>query len=90
MSNKKSQQKDPVEKKRGNQLKNVALLSGIAFQMAIITGLGAYIGHRLDLHYSNETPIITIILTFIGFGISMYMVVKQTNKLTNQKNDPKQ
>ena len=86
MSNQKSQHKDP-QKKRGNQLKNVALLSGIAFQMAIITGLGAFIGHKLDQHYSNETPIFTIVLTFIGFGIAMYMVVKQTNKLTNQKDD---
>ncbi|MBT8265570.1 MAG: AtpZ/AtpI family protein [Bacteroidia bacterium] len=50
--------------------------------MAAITGLGAYIGYRLDEHYQNENDIYTIILTFIGFAIAMYFVLKQINSLT--------
>ncbi|MBT8253303.1 MAG: AtpZ/AtpI family protein [Flavobacteriaceae bacterium] len=51
--------------------------------MAIITGLGAYIGFKIDEHYQMEEPISTIIGTFIGFAIAMYGVVKQANKLSN-------
>lgn len=85
MSYKKSQH-NSEPKKQGNQLKNVALVSGLAFQMAAITGLGGYIGYKLDEHYQNENNILTILLTFIGFGIAMYGVVKIANKLSNQKN----
>jgi F0F1-type ATP synthase assembly protein I len=56
--------------------------------MAAITALGAYIGFKLDAHYQNENDILTILLTFIGFAIAMYFVVKQANKLSNQKSDP--
>ena len=50
--------------------------------MAAITGLGAFIGIKLDEHYTNENPIYTIIGTFIGFGVAMYFVIKQANKLS--------
>lgn len=81
MTNKKNQSnKEP--KKQGNQLKTVATLSGVAFQMAAITGLGAYIGVKLDAHYQNDNDIFTIILTFVGFAIAMYFVLKQINALT--------
>ena len=69
-------------RKKGKQLKQVAVLSGIAFQLAIITGLGAFIGFKLDERYSTKEPIYTIIGTFIGFGIAMYGVVKQVNKVS--------
>jgi F0F1-type ATP synthase assembly protein I len=52
--------------------------------MAAVTGLGAYIGFKLDEYYQNENNILTILLTFIGFGIAMYGVVKIANKLSNQ------
>ncbi|MBT8273381.1 MAG: AtpZ/AtpI family protein [Bacteroidia bacterium] len=55
--------------------------------MAAITGLGAYIGYKLDEHYQNETPIYTILLTFIGFSIAMYNVIKQANKISKSNDD---
>lgn len=81
MTNKKSQS-NKNQKKQGSQLKTVAKLSGIAFQMAAITGLGAYIGYKLDERYQNENAIFTIILTFAGFAIAMYFLLKQINNLT--------
>lgn len=69
-------------KKRGKQLKQVAVLSGIAFQLAIITGIGAFIGYKLDERFSTKEPIYTILGTFIGFALAMYGVVKQVNKIT--------
>ncbi|NNK87003.1 MAG: AtpZ/AtpI family protein [Flavobacteriaceae bacterium] len=50
--------------------------------MAVITGIGAYIGYKLDEHYTTAEPIYTIIGTFIGFGIAMYLLVKQVNKFS--------
>lgn len=85
MSYKKDQHNTEPEK-QGNQLRNVALVSGLAFQMAAVTGLGGYVGYKLDEHYQNESNILTILLTFIGFGIAMYGVVKIANKLSHQKN----
>lgn len=82
MTNNRKNQPNKDKKKQGNQLKTVVALSGVAFQMAAITGLGAYIGYRLDQHYQNENDIYTIILTFIGFAIAMYFVLKQINSLT--------
>ena len=77
MNNNKIQQQ-----KRGKRLIQVAALSGLAFQLAIITGIGAYIGYKLDENYNTEEPIYTIIGTFIGFGIAMYFLVKQVNKFS--------
>ncbi len=76
-------QKNQPRKKQERPLKKVALLTGLAFQMAIITGLGAFVGYKLDERYNIEDSIYTIIGTFIGFAIAMYMVVKQANKLSN-------
>ena len=81
MSNNNQQKNQQAPRKQGKQLRQVAILSGIAFQMAAITGIGAYIGHRIDQNSSREIPLATILGTFIGFGIAMYLVVKQVNKL---------
>lgn len=70
------------QQKRGKRLKQVAALSGLAFQLAVITGIGAYVGYKLDEHYTTREPIYTIIGTFIGFGIAMYFLVKQVNKFS--------
>lgn len=58
------------------------MLTGIAFQLAVVTGLGGFIGWKIDEHYQIENSIATIFGTFIGFAVAMYGVVKQINKLS--------
>lgn len=77
-------QKNPQEEKPKNQPRNVAALSGIVFQMLAIIGLGTFAGIKLDERYPNEYQLYTIICSFAAFGISMYSVIKQINKFTNQ------
>lgn len=74
-----SQQKPPKEK--NNTLKNVALLSGIAFEMGAIIYLAAQGGIWLDEHYQNEKRIYTAIATLIGVAISLWVVLRQIKKV---------
>jgi len=73
-----SQQKPP---KKNNSLKNVALLSGIAFEMGAIIYLSAKGGKWLDEHYGNEKRIFTVIATLLGVGISLWVVLKQLKRI---------
>ena len=80
--NSNNNQKNKPSQKQEKPLRKVALLSGLAIQMSVITGLGAYLGYQLDIKQTNEELIWTIVGTFVGFGIAMYLVVKQANKLS--------
>jgi F0F1-type ATP synthase assembly protein I len=48
----------------------------MAFQMALIIGLSVWGGKKLDLYYQNAKPIFTIVLSLLGIGISLYLVLK--------------
>ena len=63
------------------QLKNLALLSGIAFQMGITIYLFALLGKWLDAEYNDGEKLYTIIITLLGVAISFYVVLKQVNRL---------
>ena len=58
-------------------------LSGIAIQMGVIIFLGAKAGQWLDENYSEEGNTYTVVLTLAAVVISMYLVIKQTNKLNS-------
>ncbi|SDD70118.1 Putative F0F1-ATPase subunit Ca2+/Mg2+ transporter [Pricia antarctica] len=68
-------QKPPKEK--NSTVKNVALLSGIAFEMGAIIYLAAQGGIWLDEKYQNEKRIYTAIATLIGVAISLWVVLRQ-------------
>jgi hypothetical protein len=72
------QQKLPKKK---NNLKNVAMLSGIAFEMGAIIYLAAKGGMWLDEHYQNEKRICTAIATLIGVAISIWVVLRQLKRI---------
>ncbi len=74
-----SQQKPHKEK--NSTLKNVALLSGIAFEMGAIIYLAAQGGIWLDEHYQNEKRIYTAIATLIGVAISLWVVLRQIKRV---------
>ncbi len=71
------QQKPPKK----NNLKNVAILSGIAFEMGAIIFLAAKAGIWLDEHYQTEKRVYTAIATLIGVAISIWVVLRQLKRI---------
>ncbi|MDP1801817.1 MAG: AtpZ/AtpI family protein [Bacteroidota bacterium] len=59
--------------KQPNQL---IKFSNLGIQMAVIIGLSAWGGNKLDLYYKNETPVFTIILSLLGIAAALYVVLK--------------
>jgi F0F1-type ATP synthase assembly protein I len=73
-----SQQKPPNKK---SNLKNIAVLSGIAFEMGAIIFLSAKGGIWLDEHYGNEKRIFTAIATILGVAIALWVVLRQLKSI---------
>ncbi|PBQ33631.1 hypothetical protein CNR22_18225 [Sphingobacteriaceae bacterium] len=48
----------------------------IAIQMAVIIGLSCWGGAKLDEHFKTTTPVYTIILSLLGIGTALYLVLK--------------
>lgn len=63
------------------QLNKYLKFSGLGVQMGVIIGLSAWGGKSLDEYYEFKTPIMTIILSLMGVGISLYVVLKEVTKL---------
>jgi F0F1-type ATP synthase assembly protein I len=63
------------------QLKNVAVLSGIAFQMGITIYLFVMLGKWLDSKFNGGNKLFIIITTLLGVAISLYVVLKQVNRI---------
>ncbi len=58
-------------------------LTGIAIQMGVVIFLGARAGQWLDENYAESGTTYTVVLTLLSVAISMYLVIKQTNKLNS-------
>ena len=71
----------PKHPKKKNSLKNVAMLSGIAFEMGAIIFLAAKGGMWLDEHYQTEKRFFTAIATLIGVAISIWVVLRQLKRI---------
>lgn len=72
-----NQQKSPKKK----NLKNAAMLSGIAFEMGAIIFLAVKGGKWLDAHYGTEKNIFTVIATLLGVAISIWVVLQQLKRI---------
>jgi F0F1-type ATP synthase assembly protein I len=72
-----------VKEKPKNPLKQVAALSGIGIQMAIIIYLFVLLGKWLDTNYNQGNKLYVIIMTLLGVAISLYVVIKQVNRINN-------
>jgi len=69
------------DQKPKGQLKNVAILSGIGIQMGVTIYLFVLLGKWLDSKYNNGDKLFIIIATLLGVGISLYVVLKQVNRI---------
>ncbi|WP_242158123.1 AtpZ/AtpI family protein [Aestuariivivens sediminis] len=63
------------------QLKNVAQLSGIAIQMGVTIYVFVLLGKWLDTKYNDGDKLFVIIMTLLGVGISLYVVLQQVNRI---------
>ena len=70
-----------MSSKDKNSIKRWAILSGIGIQMGVIIYLFVKGGTWLDATYNPEGKAYTIISTLLGVGISLFLVLQQTNRL---------
>jgi F0F1-type ATP synthase assembly protein I len=68
-------------KKPEKQLKNIAVLSGIAIQMGVTIYLFVIFGKWLDAKFDPTSKLFLITMTLLGVGISLYAVIKQVNRI---------
>jgi len=81
----KSENLAPDKSSKKSITKNPILrFSSMAIQMGLIIGLAAWAGTELDVRAQNKKPIYTIILCLLGIGISLYLVIKDASKLSNE------
>lgn len=74
-----------MTKKPTSGLKRWAALSAIAIEMGVIIYLFVQLGKWLDTTYNNGDKMYIIICTLAGVGASLFLVVKQTNRLNANK-----
>lgn len=67
--------------KKENPLKHLAILSGIGIQMGVIIYLFVLLGKWLDNNYNNGDKLFIVISTLLGVAVSLYVVVKQLNRI---------
>jgi uncharacterized membrane protein YfcA len=60
-------------------------LMGIAAQMGVTIFLGAYFGRWLDQQYPSDKKWFTMIMTILAVVVSLYLVIKQVNKLNQDE-----
>ncbi len=64
-----------------NQLKNAAVLIGIAIQMGVTIYLFVLLGKFLDSKFNDGNKLYIIIMTLMGVAVSLYSVIKQVNRI---------
>ncbi|MDA9125414.1 AtpZ/AtpI family protein [Flavobacteriaceae bacterium] len=64
-----------------NPLKQFGILSAIGIQMGVIIYLFVRFGKWLDQNYNPDQKLFLILSTLFGVAISLYLVVKQLNRI---------
>ena len=59
--------------------------SGMALQMMIPIAGGAWAGMELDKIQQLEKPIWTIVFSLLGVAISLYLVIRSVNRLSDEE-----
>ncbi|WP_084205914.1 AtpZ/AtpI family protein [Psychroserpens mesophilus] len=77
----KDQNKQEDNQKKVSPLKNVAILSGIGIEMGVIIYVFVMLGKWLDTSYNDNGKLFVVICTLLGVGISLFVVIKQLNRI---------
>lgn len=64
-----------------NPLKNLIKLSGLGIQIGVIVYIFIYFGKLIDLYLNNNTKTFVAIGAIIGVAVSLYVVLKQLEKI---------
>ena len=75
-----------MQKKPSFNNKWLALIN-LSFQMGLIIGLGTFTGIWLDDQIENSFPSFTIGLSLCSVFIALYNVIRQVNKMSNDKKE---
>ena len=59
----------------------------IPFQMGLIIFLGAIFGQWLDEKFKIEGSVLTIVFSLLAVFIALYNVIRQVNKMSNDKKE---
>ncbi|MDT0555547.1 AtpZ/AtpI family protein [Patiriisocius hiemis] len=70
-----------MSQKGNNGLKKWAILTAIGLEMGAIIFLFVKLGLWLDENYNSGEKLYIIFGTLLGVAISLFLVIKQTNKL---------
>ena len=62
-------------------------LINIPFQMGLIIFFGVMLGQWLDEKYKIEGSILTIVFSLLAVFIALYNVIRQVNKMSNDKKE---
>ena len=66
------------------QLKNFAVLSGVAIQMGVTIFLFVKLGKWLDSKYNEGGKVFLVVCTLAGVAASLYVVLRQLKRI-NEK-----
>lgn len=60
----------------GSGINAYAKFSGIAVQMVVVIGIGAFAGYKIDESAHHQTKWVTALLSLIGVFIALYIVIR--------------
>ena len=66
-----------------NKPNKFLVFSGMTVQMGATIGIGVWCGQLLDEEYKLEKPYWTIALALLGVFVSLYLMIKQAKKLSD-------
>ena len=72
-------------REQGFKKNNFMQFAGMGVQMAAVIGMGAYGGYLLDEKYQTEKAYWTAGLALFGVLISLYLLIKKANSMSNEK-----
>lgn len=73
---------DSNNKKQANKW---LVFMNIPFQMGLIIFLGVMLGQWLDEKFKIEGSVLTIVFSLLAVFIALYNVIRQVNKMSNDK-----
>lgn len=75
-----SKKKTSHDPSRSSAAQTYLKYSGLAFQMLAAVGLAAWGGIKLDQHFDNRFPFITLLLVVVALVGSMFLLIRQLPK----------